>query len=113
LTTNLAQHRSSPKRWQVNIHPTLPTFLLVIPIGLFSSSESGVKKIPHQACALALQLLQQTDMMAPATSPSGALTLVKGEKHDRTAYQIISSFMGRITSHLKGFGLAAARAWPL
>ena len=70
MPTNLAQHRSSPKRWQVNIHPTLPTFLLVIPIGLFSSSESGVKKIPHQACALALQLLRETDMIAPITWPS-------------------------------------------
>ena len=97
----------------MNIHPTLSTFLLVIPIGLFSSPESVVKKIPYQAYALALQLLRQPDMMAPATSPLGALSLVKGEKHDRTAYQIISGFMGRITSHLKGFGLAAARAWPL
>jgi xanthine phosphoribosyltransferase len=55
---------------QVNIHPTLPTFLLVILVGLFSSSESAVKKILPQACALALQLLRQTDMMAPITWPS-------------------------------------------
>ena len=41
-----------------------------------------------------------------------ALSLIKGEKRDRTAYQIISSFMGRITSHLKGSGLATARTWP-
>jgi xanthine phosphoribosyltransferase len=71
VTTNLAQHRSSPKRLQVNIHPTLLTSLLVIPIGLFSLPESAVKKIPHQACALALQLLRQTDMMTRVTGPLG------------------------------------------
>ena len=71
MPNNVAQHRLSPKRLQVNIHPTLPTFLLVFPIGLLKRFKSGLKKIPHQAYALALQLLQQTDMMAPAKSPWG------------------------------------------
>jgi hypothetical protein len=30
-----------------------------------------MKKIPHQAYALALQLLRQIDMMAPTKGPSG------------------------------------------
>jgi hypothetical protein len=53
----------------VNIHPTLPTFLLVILIGLFSSSELAVKKYCIKVCALALQLLRQTDMIARITWP--------------------------------------------
>jgi hypothetical protein len=39
-----AQHRSSPKRLQVNIHLTLSTLLLATLVGLFSSSGSAVKK---------------------------------------------------------------------
>ena len=71
MPTNVAQHRSSPKRLQVNINPTLPTFLLVIPIGRFMQPKSSMKKIPHQAYALPLRLLQQTDMMAPTRGPWG------------------------------------------
>jgi len=71
MPTNDAKHRSSPKRLQVNIHPTLPTFLLVIPISLFTQYASGMKKRPLQAYALALQLLRQTDMMVPIKGPWG------------------------------------------
>ena len=65
-----------------------------------------MKKIPHQAYALALQLLRQTDMVTPKTA-HGALSLVKGGKYDRTTYQIISSILGRASSDIKSIGLAA------